>query len=221
MKNPLFVKGVHLNIAARLLRALPLLLFFITLCALGDGESVFILIFLIAAHETAHWLTLRLLGGGGSFFSVTGGLRLSQSAPISYPRELCVLLAGPSANLTLCIFFYLIGAKSLFAQSLALGLFNLLPIRSLDGGRALLVTLSLFMPLHVAQRTAELISALTSFFLVFLSLYLVFRTGYGSYFIFLSFLCLSEHFFNQNRKNIPKARKKEEKRENKSISKFN
>ena len=206
-----------MNFSARALRVLPLILFVITVLCLGDGRLAVSSLLLVFAHEAAHWLTLRALGGRGGFFSVMGGMRLSQSIALSYPAELCVLLAGPVANLSLALLFYFIDESALFAQSLLLGIFNLLPVRMLDGGRALDTVLSVFLPLTTAVSVVETVSALTSFSLVLSSLYLVFRTGEGAYLVFLSFLCFYGHIFGPPRKNMPKMSKNEIKREKRSI----
>ncbi|MBR2340357.1 MAG: hypothetical protein IKA74_05955 [Clostridia bacterium] len=202
---------------ARALRVFPLILFLITVLCLGDGRLAVSSLLLVFAHEVAHWLTLRVLGGGGGFFSVTGGVCLSQSRALSYPAELCILLAGPVANLSLAVVFYFLGEKNLFAQSMLLGVFNLLPVRMLDGGRALETVLSVFLPLTTAVSVAGTVSALTSFSLVISSLYIVFRTGEGAYLVFLSFLCFFGHLFEPARKNLPKMSKREVKREKRSI----
>ena len=200
-----------MNFFARALRVFPLILFLITVLCLGDGRLAVSSLLLVFAHEAAHWLTLRVLGGRGGFFSVTGGVRLSQSRALSYPAELCILLAGPVANLSLALLFYIIGERALLAQSLMLGIFNLLPIRMLDGGRALETALSAFLPLTAAASIAETVSALTSFSLIISSLYIVFRTGEGAYLVFLSFLCFYGHLFEPSRENIPKMSKREKK----------
>ncbi len=200
-----------MNFFARALRVFPLILFLITVLCLGDGRLAVSSLLLVFAHEAAHWLTLRVLGGRGGFFSVTGGVRLSQSRALSYPAELCILLAGPVANLSLAVVFYFLGEKNLFAQSMLLGVFNLLPVRMLDGGRALETVLSVFLPLTTAVSVAGTVSALTSFSLVISSLYIVFRTGEGAYLVFLSFLCFYGHLFEPSRENIPKMIKREKK----------
>ena len=205
-----------LKFSARALRVLPLILFLVTVLCLGDGRLAASSLLLVFAHETAHWLTLRALGGRGGFFSVMGGMRLSQSIALSYPAELCVLLAGPVANLSLALLFYIIGERALLAQSLMLGIFNLLPVRMLDGGRAFETVLSVFLPLTTAVSVAGTVSALTSFSLVISSLYIVFRTGEGAYLVFLSFLCFYGHLFEPARKNLPKMSKREVKREKRS-----
>lgn len=52
-------------------------------------------------------------------------------------KEIIIAASGPAVNLTLAAILFLGGYKSTAMLSLGLGLFNLLPVPSLDGGRIL------------------------------------------------------------------------------------
>lgn len=49
-------------------------------------------------------------------------------------REICVLLFGPLFNFLAALFYYFSADINAFSINLSLGLFNLLPFSSLDGG---------------------------------------------------------------------------------------
>ncbi len=119
-----------------------------------------------AIHELGHFLMLR------SFHVPVHRLRLTlfgaememENECLSYGREILVTLAGPAANL-LCAAVLLGMARrnsSWYAPAgahLVLAAFNLLPIRPLDGGRALHLLLSWTLGAVAGERSAAIVGA--------------------------------------------------------------
>ena len=100
-----------------------------------------------AVHELGHCLVLRAAGARitGLRVGVFGAVLETDSARLSYPRELAALLAGPGANLLCAAALSLAGGgrwNVAVGANLVLCGFNLLPIRPLDGGRALYLLVS-------------------------------------------------------------------------------
>ena len=96
-------------------------------------------------HELGHIAAVRLLGGRVERLSLTAAgaeLALDGERPLSYGRELAVSLAGPAASLLTAWLAASAGLFLLAGLSLGQGLFNLLPVLPLDGGRALGLLLS-------------------------------------------------------------------------------
>jgi len=102
----------------------------------------------VLLHELGHAGAAAAVGGNvrGILLHPLGGLAVIESCP--HPTaNLLVTLAGPVVNLALCGVLSFPGAPAFLREAasvnLALGLFNLLPVSSLDGGRALQTVLAL------------------------------------------------------------------------------
>lgn len=100
-----------------------------------------------ACHELGHCATLRILGIPLRSLRLSAlGAELAPARTLPYAVELPVALAGPCASL-LCAALAAQWGRYLFAGlSLALGVFNLLPILPLDGGRAVNSLCALLLP---------------------------------------------------------------------------
>ena len=122
-----------------------------------DGEGVLPWAILAAAgHELGHYTAIRLQGGAVRELRLTvsgGEMVLGQRRPLTYAGELAAILAGPGASLALAWAALRLGEDGwlLAGLSLCLGWFNLLPVWPLDGGRALLLILSGFLPYDQAM----------------------------------------------------------------------
>ena len=90
-----------------------------------------------ALHETGHYLMLLLLGSNikGIYITVFGA-KMEFGNELSYPEEAAAAVAGPLVNLVLAVCCS--GFPKLYSfagVNLALGVFNLLPVGTLDGAR--------------------------------------------------------------------------------------
>lgn len=91
-------------------------------------------------HELGHIFASRRFGGRAEVLSltVTGAeLKFSYQAVLSYGAESLIALAGPAVNLLLGAVSLCFHGHLIAMTNLAIGLFNLIPIPPMDGGRIL------------------------------------------------------------------------------------
>lgn len=139
-------------------------------------QSVGILIWGVLAavlHELGHILAARCFGGRAEVLSlaVTGAeLKFSYPAVLSYGAESIVALAGPAANLLVGVGALLLNARLLAMTSIVIGLFNLIPILPLDGGRILSNLLCEFAGIRASECVMTVCAAVFIGFLLGLGL---------------------------------------------------
>ncbi len=128
-----------------------------------DGQSMVLCVLLAAAlHELAHWTAVVLLGGRVRALRLTvvgAVLELDGAYLLSYGREVVAALAGPMVNLVLAWGCARLQWHLLAGLNCCLGVLNLLPIGTLDGGRILRCLLSMRWP-GGAQRVVNALSVL-------------------------------------------------------------
>lgn len=135
-------------------------------------------------HELGHYVALRAFGAGVDvvYISAFGAeLRLSGRPPLSYGREILAVAAGPVANLLFFTAFSWCGRQMpvlyVFAGAqLVLAVFNLLPVRPLDGGTLVWLFLAWRIDPFAADRGARWIGGTAAVLLLF-SLWLLVKSG--------------------------------------------
>ncbi len=156
----------------------------------GAGEVLPLIALSALCHELGHLTALRLAGARVEAFRLTafGAEIQADTRYLSYGREILCTMAGPAVNLALALVLARVTGDYLLAgANLILGVFNLLPMPSLDGGRALYLLVSWAADPMAADRVSRWVglfcaAALTA---VTFSLVLLHRTGL---FLFLAAL---------------------------------
>lgn len=149
-----------------------------------------ILSFFLAAlfHELCHYFAIRLTKGHVCGIIITHNGVIMQAASLSAMQELFCALAGPAGSFLLFSCYRWVPRIALCAG--VQGLFNLLPVYPLDGGRSFRILMECWFP-----RQAEGICRWTEYLLIFvvfaLGLWLCAGVGLGLAPIFLSLLLLS------------------------------
>lgn len=117
-------------------------------------------------HEMGHWLVLRLLGCETARLRITvlGAELDSRHRQLSYGGELAAVLAGPAVNLLAGLLLSRLGGvwTEAAGAQLVLCAFNLLPVRPLDGGRALELAVSWAAGPEAGDRAARWVGVAVS-----------------------------------------------------------
>lgn len=140
-----------------------------------------------AVHELGHCLALWKMGGTVARLklSVFGAELETNSSCLSYGRELLCVLAGPASNAFCAAAAIIKGGKAaqLFAgANLVLCIFNLLPVRPLDGGRILELLLSCFFGQTAGEYGARAVGALFAVLLASVIFWIMWNRG-GSFWL--------------------------------------
>lgn len=107
-------------------------------------------------------------------------IRAPEQERLSYGRELLAVLAGAAVNFTLALVFARLSRDYLFAgANFLLGIYNLLPVKGLDGGRALYLLVAWRTEPFTALRVTALVNAITLAILAGLSVALIYYNGGG------------------------------------------
>ena len=128
-------------------------------------------------HECCHALAVKLLGGKILNFTLgLRGIRLD-CTPLPPGKALIASLAGPLGSFSLLLFARYIPTIALCAG--VQGLFNLLPIYPLDGGRILMDACSLILPEDRASKVCHWTGTICSIIILVLALIASIRTKLG------------------------------------------
>ncbi len=151
---------------------------------------------LVAAlvHEGGHFLTIYLLGGKVHGTGITARGAVIQTGQMGYARELICALTGPAASLLLCLFSRWVPLIALCG--LGQGLYNLLPVFPLDGGRAVRCIAGLIC--REPERTAERIQWVCLSLLILVSIVLGIFRGLGLWMPILTLLLTVNALMRKN-----------------------
>ncbi|MEA4912609.1 MAG: hypothetical protein VB092_08390 [Oscillospiraceae bacterium] len=134
------------------------------------------LVFLLA-HELSHIAAAAVCGERVRAIDLCAGrLRLQSVASLRTLRaQLLISASGPAANLLLAGAFALLARPEEYALNLLLAVYNLLPVRSLDGGAILLCLLLRCTRAEKAFCISRWVSCCTVFAITSLGFYILLR----------------------------------------------
>lgn len=186
---------MELRVSGGFCLLLALLLF------LDDENLVPWALFACFLHELGHWGAIRFLGGrvAALRLSIVGAEILPErSRMFSYREEVFIAGAGPGISILMAILGALAARVELFGTermflfaglNLAAGVFNLLPLGPLDGGRILRIVLFHANRLWEVERFYQRMTLVLSLGLLFLGVFQLLHYG-GNPTLFLSGLWL-------------------------------
>lgn len=160
-----------------------------SLCIIvGAFEGFVYCLIAVVIHETGHLIPMSIFGDLPdrikiSLFeiSISDDKRQSRTAL----RNFLIIFSGPFANFICFIIFYLLylfydsSFAAFAAVNLFTGLFNMLPVLSLDGGQLLYLLLCRRFSCTSAQRTVNIITFIFIFPLAALGFLLLFSSHYN------------------------------------------
>lgn len=151
--------------------------------ALGCGWPLLAVVLGAAAvHELGHCAALWVQGTGiaGLRIGIFGAELEADRRGLSYAGDLAAVLAGPAANLLCALALASLGGGRwavLIGANLVLCAFNLLPVRPLDGGRALYLLASWAGGPEAGEQTARWAGAVSAAAVAAALGYVMYGTG--------------------------------------------
>ena len=160
----------------------------------SKGALIIPIIAAIFIHELGHITASIILKVEIKCITISIlGARLEMNGEISYLKEFIISRSGPMFGF---LGFLLTSQIDIQSQtilnfsiiSLALSIFNLLPIKTLDGGRIVKCLLYSLFSLDLSEKIMQIITFLTIFSFWLISVYIMLKYSGGlSAFIFCSF----------------------------------
>jgi len=142
-----------------------------------------------ALHELGHLAAMAAFRARASRICLTAaGMRIERppGLRVSFGREIAIAMAGPAVSLLLAGAFFAAPQATLLRVppdfryiNLGFGLFNLLPVRQLDGGRALYFFLCRHVNEAAASRVVTAVSLACLFFAALGAGVLCLREGFS------------------------------------------
>ena len=158
---------------------------------LDSGNRIICCFFAALLHELGHLLMMKLCGVR------IRGMRLrlfdvliEADEPPTLRSDVLVTLGGALSNFLFALVFAPIDLR-LSLPNLALGIFNLLPVMSLDGGRLLCIVMARQFSSRVCENTLRVCTFIILIPLFTAGLYLLFHSGYNYSLLMISLYLLT------------------------------
>ena len=131
-------------------------------------EFLYISIFSAILHEIGHLVALKIFGAEITEFRISlfdCNIKSNKNNKISYYEEILISFLGPFTNLFLSVFLFVVNfnfdnelVKNIIIMNLVMGLFNLLPFNSFDGGKIIKLLIENKFNERIADFTVSIVS---------------------------------------------------------------
>lgn len=144
---------------------------------------------LCVLHEIGHLLPMLIFGSRPKLIQLGYfGMKIETGERLlSASKEIIIAAFGPIVNLLSAAILYFAGIKDVALISLGLGIFNLLPVPMLDGGRILCVFIK-------NPKTMKIIGSISCFLLLSAGIVIAINTGRNFTFIAVALYLLTGIF---------------------------
>ena len=182
-------------------------IFLLVIFLILSGQSkIYLIIFAFTAiHEVGHLICGLILGLKPKTIKIMpmGLSILFKNEQLKWWKELLVCIAGPIVNFFIALITYNIKAQYLIIYTnILIGVFNLLPVIPLDGGRAIKAILKRLLCYKKANKYISLISYATMVVISIIGLFIIIKLN--NIFILLTIAYLWVITISENKKNYLK-----------------
>ena len=175
---------------------------------LGIYKGLFPCVTAVMIHESGHLLAMRFLGYFPERIKVSlFEISISDTARQcrSEKSNILIIFFGPAANFICLIAFYLLylNGKEFFlpfaVANFSVGLFNSLPVMSLDGGQLLYLFLSRFYSHGKSEKIVDIATIILIIPLAVLGFIILFNSKYNFSLLFVCVYLILSLIFKDNR----------------------
>lgn len=167
----------------------------ILLC-FNTGNEVKLAVLFAIVHECGHLLAIIICGEKPESISFgLFGMKIIRTGDLTqnYKKEIITALAGPMTNFLTALLFLIINcfiSKEIcinaFAINTILGLFNIMPVFSLDGGRALECFLKIQYDGVKSEKILKVVSFIVLVVMMAFGFYILIESGYNFTFLLIT-----------------------------------
>ena len=181
----------------------------IALCIILDIFSGFVMCALaVIVHEAGHVFMMNFFGYRPESIKISPfeiSIKDNGRAHRRDKENFLIILFGPLNNFICVILLFLLylcsglNVLQFMWANISLGLFNLLPVMSLDGGQLIYLLLSRRFDCRVAQRCVNLLTFIAIFPIAVLGFLVLFNSQYNFSLLFVCLYLILSLIFKNNR----------------------
>ena len=153
-------------------------IFAASLIIFGYSEIILPLILAVIIHELGHLSAILLCGGNAESLSVNmGGFVIGYSSShFTFYEDIICAVSGPVFGFIAAFLASKWGFTVFSGICFSINIFNMIPVRPLDGGRVLWSFLVMLMPVR-GETICRIIESIILCVLALLAMYIAYKTG--------------------------------------------